>query len=92
MISTLEKEAQVALTSSKTAPEQFKEKPKEPQKRQRVPKKTRQGKRNRQSSQALPTRIQYSQIGTFGHGKCVQYGQNPYGFHIQGTGKNEQDL
>ncbi|MBW0524804.1 hypothetical protein O181_064519 [Austropuccinia psidii MF-1] len=52
------------------------------------------GKRKRQSklAQNLPTRVQDPQIGTLSSGKCLQYGQNSYGFHSQGEGKDEQDF
>ncbi|MBW0587050.1 hypothetical protein O181_126765 [Austropuccinia psidii MF-1] len=48
--------------------------------------------RQRQLAQTLPTRVKDYKIGTFSHGECVQYGQNAYGGHSQGTGKDEQDL
>ncbi|MBW0531128.1 hypothetical protein O181_070843 [Austropuccinia psidii MF-1] len=52
------------------------------------------GQRERQSqfAQTLPTRVQDSKIGIISHGKCIQYGQNPYGIHRKGVGKDEQDF
>ncbi|MBW0568082.1 hypothetical protein O181_107797 [Austropuccinia psidii MF-1] len=48
--------------------------------------------RQRKLAQTLPTRVQDPQIGAFSHGKCLQYGQDSYGIHIQGEGKDEQNL
>ncbi|MBW0572446.1 hypothetical protein O181_112161 [Austropuccinia psidii MF-1] len=53
---------------------------------------SRQGQRQSQLAQTLPTRAQDSQIGAFSRGQCVQYGQEFDGIHIQGTGKDEQNL
>ncbi|MBW0461071.1 hypothetical protein O181_000786 [Austropuccinia psidii MF-1] len=59
---------------------------------ERSHKKSRQGKRKSKWAQKLPTGVQDSQIGTLSCGKCVQYGQNPYGVHSKGTGKDEEDF
>ncbi|MBW0528513.1 hypothetical protein O181_068228 [Austropuccinia psidii MF-1] len=53
---------------------------------------SRQGKRQHQLAQTLPTRVQDCQIGAFSCGQCLQYGQNPYGIHSQGAGNDEQNL
>ncbi|MBW0577177.1 hypothetical protein O181_116892, partial [Austropuccinia psidii MF-1] len=53
---------------------------------------SRQGKRQSQLSQTLPTRIQDPQIGAFICGQCIQHGQNSDGIHSQGAGKDEQDF
>ncbi|MBW0537919.1 hypothetical protein O181_077634 [Austropuccinia psidii MF-1] len=50
------------------------------------------GKRQRKLAQTLPTRVQDPQIGTFSHGQCLQYGQDSYGNHRQGAGKDEQEF
>ncbi|MBW0470442.1 hypothetical protein O181_010157 [Austropuccinia psidii MF-1] len=85
----LEKEGPVLQTSSRKVqiPAQ-----RTTEETERFQEKSRQGKRQRQLAQTLPTRVQDSQIGTFSHGHCVQYGQSPYGAHSQGTGKEEQDI
>ncbi|MBW0591846.1 hypothetical protein O181_131561 [Austropuccinia psidii MF-1] len=46
----------------------------------------------KEREKTLPTRVKVSQIGTFSHGQCVQYGQNFYGIHSQGAGKDKQDF
>ncbi|MBW0560698.1 hypothetical protein O181_100413 [Austropuccinia psidii MF-1] len=51
---------------------------------------SRQGQRQSQLAQTLPTRVQDSQIGAFSCGQCVQYGQDSYGIYSQGAGKDEQ--
>ncbi|MBW0573610.1 hypothetical protein O181_113325 [Austropuccinia psidii MF-1] len=53
---------------------------------------SRQGKRQSQLAQTLPTRVQDPQIGAFSHGKCIQHGQNSDVIHIQGAGKDEQNF
>ncbi|MBW0559841.1 hypothetical protein O181_099556 [Austropuccinia psidii MF-1] len=56
------------------------------------PEPSREGKRQSQLAQNLPTRVQDSQIGAFRSGRCLQYGQNSYGIHSQRAGKDEQDF
>ncbi|MBW0528191.1 hypothetical protein O181_067906 [Austropuccinia psidii MF-1] len=53
---------------------------------------SRQGQRQRQLVQTLPTRVQDSQIGAFSHGQCLQYGQDSYGIHSQGAEKDGQEF
>ncbi|MBW0474879.1 hypothetical protein O181_014594 [Austropuccinia psidii MF-1] len=52
----------------------------------------RQGLRQSQLAQTLPTRVRDSQIGSFICGQCVQYAQNTYGVYSQGARNNEQEL
>ncbi|MBW0563258.1 hypothetical protein O181_102973 [Austropuccinia psidii MF-1] len=85
MTPDLKKEGPVVSKSSQQALEQSKDKHKGPQKKQRGPRKG-------QLAHNLPTRVQDSQVRALRHGKCVQYGQNSYGVHSQGTGKDEKDL
>ncbi|MBW0508854.1 hypothetical protein O181_048569 [Austropuccinia psidii MF-1] len=89
MTSALEKEESIASTSFRLVQRQAKRTFEETE---RSHTKSRQGQRQSQLLQTLPTRVQDSQIGTFSHGKCVQYGQNPYGICSQGAGEDEQDL
>ncbi|MBW0590580.1 hypothetical protein O181_130295 [Austropuccinia psidii MF-1] len=51
---------------------------------------SRQGQRQIQLAQTLPTRVQHFQIGAFSHRQCLQYGQDSYGAHSQRAGKDEQ--
>ncbi|MBW0510205.1 hypothetical protein O181_049920 [Austropuccinia psidii MF-1] len=44
---------------------------------------TRQGKRESQLAQTLPTRVQDPRIGALSHGKCLQYRQTSHGIHSQ---------
>ncbi|MBW0591703.1 hypothetical protein O181_131418 [Austropuccinia psidii MF-1] len=53
---------------------------------------SRQGQRQSQLAQTFPTRVQDSQIVAFSSGQCLQYGDNPYGFHSQRAGKDEPDF
>ncbi|MBW0559220.1 hypothetical protein O181_098935 [Austropuccinia psidii MF-1] len=53
---------------------------------------SRQGQRQCKLAPTLPTMVQDSQIGAFGSGQCLQYGQNLYGIHSQRAGKDEQDF
>ncbi|MBW0514185.1 hypothetical protein O181_053900 [Austropuccinia psidii MF-1] len=53
---------------------------------------SRQGQRKRQLAQTSPKRVQDPQIGAFSCGQCFQYGQDSYGIHSQGAGKDEQNL
>ncbi|MBW0564533.1 hypothetical protein O181_104248 [Austropuccinia psidii MF-1] len=53
---------------------------------------SRQRQRQSRLAQTLPTRVEDPQIGTFSSGQCLQYGQNSYGIHSQGAGKDEQDF
>ncbi|MBW0473903.1 hypothetical protein O181_013618 [Austropuccinia psidii MF-1] len=54
--------------------------------------KLRQGERQSQFAQTLLIMVQNSQIRAFSHGNCTPHGQSSYGFHIQGTRKDELDL
>ncbi|MBW0571285.1 hypothetical protein O181_111000 [Austropuccinia psidii MF-1] len=53
---------------------------------------SRQGQRQIQLAQTLPTRVKDPQIGAFSHGQCIQHGQNSDVIHSQGSGKDEQNL
>ncbi|MBW0583250.1 hypothetical protein O181_122965 [Austropuccinia psidii MF-1] len=53
---------------------------------------SRKGQRQSQLAQTLPTRVQDPQIGSFSCEQCLQYGQDSYGIHSQGAGKDEQNL
>ncbi|MBW0474710.1 hypothetical protein O181_014425 [Austropuccinia psidii MF-1] len=59
---------------------------------ERSKKHSRHGKMQSQLAQTLPTRVQDLQIGAFNHGQCIKYGQNSYGIHTQGVGKDEHDF
>ncbi|MBW0548703.1 hypothetical protein O181_088418 [Austropuccinia psidii MF-1] len=85
---SLEKEGPVASTSSKLAPEVSKDKPKGPQKKQKGIKNN-QGKGKGKANWHRPYPPGYRSLC---HEECIQYGQNSYGIHIQGAGKDEQDL
>ncbi|MBW0504651.1 hypothetical protein O181_044366 [Austropuccinia psidii MF-1] len=50
---------------------------------------SRQGKRQMQLAQTLPTRVKDSQIVSFSGGQCIQYGQNSYGIQSQRSGRKE---
>ncbi|MBW0524078.1 hypothetical protein O181_063793 [Austropuccinia psidii MF-1] len=63
-----------------------------PEEAERSQEPSRQGKRKSQLAQTLPTRVQDPQSGAFSHGQCLQYGQDSYGIHSRGAGKDEQDL
>ncbi|MBW0505302.1 hypothetical protein O181_045017 [Austropuccinia psidii MF-1] len=45
-----------------------------------------------QLAQTLHTRVQDPQIGALSSGKCFKYGQNPYGIHSKGEGKDGQEF
>ncbi|MBW0543912.1 hypothetical protein O181_083627 [Austropuccinia psidii MF-1] len=51
---------------------------------------SKKGKRQSQSAQTLPTRVQDPQIGAFSRGQCIQHGQDFDGTHSQRAGKDEQ--
>ncbi|MBW0573563.1 hypothetical protein O181_113278 [Austropuccinia psidii MF-1] len=82
MTPALETEGPVVSTSSRSVQRQA----------QRSQEPSRKGKRKSQLAQTLPTRVQDPQIGAFSHGQCLQYGQDSYGIHSQGEGKDEQNL
>ncbi|MBW0476823.1 hypothetical protein O181_016538 [Austropuccinia psidii MF-1] len=44
------------------------------------------------SSKPLPTGVHDPQIGASSSGQCLQYGQDYYGIHRQGAGKDEQNV
>ncbi|MBW0570647.1 hypothetical protein O181_110362 [Austropuccinia psidii MF-1] len=48
--------------------------------------------KERAKAQTLPTRVQAPQIGTFSRGQYLQYGQDYYGIHSQGAGKDEKNF
>ncbi|MBW0579723.1 hypothetical protein O181_119438 [Austropuccinia psidii MF-1] len=89
MTPTLETEAQVVSTSSRSVQRQAQSTPEEAERSQEP---SRKGHRQSKLAQTLPTRGQGSQIGAFSHGQCLQYGQDSYGIHSQGAGKDEQNL
>ncbi|MBW0485316.1 hypothetical protein O181_025031 [Austropuccinia psidii MF-1] len=53
---------------------------------------SRKGQSQSQLAQALPTRVQDPQFVAFSSGQCLQHGQDSYGIHVQGEGKDEQDF
>ncbi|MBW0562540.1 hypothetical protein O181_102255 [Austropuccinia psidii MF-1] len=82
MTPALETEGPVVSTSSKPTPEVSKDKAQgtsEEAERSQGP--SRQGQRQSQLAQTLPTRVQDPQIGAFISGQCLQYGQNFDGIH-----------
>ncbi|MBW0553125.1 hypothetical protein O181_092840 [Austropuccinia psidii MF-1] len=48
---------------------------------------SKEGKRQFQVAQTLPTRVQDPQIGGFSHGQCIQHGQDFDGIQSQSAGK-----
>ncbi|MBW0590476.1 hypothetical protein O181_130191 [Austropuccinia psidii MF-1] len=89
MTPALETEGPVASTSSRIVQGQAQITSEEAERSQEP---SRQGKRQSQLAQTLPTRVQVSQIGAFSCGQCLQYGQDSYGIHSQRAGKDEQDF
>ncbi|MBW0513458.1 hypothetical protein O181_053173 [Austropuccinia psidii MF-1] len=89
MTPALETEGPVASTSSRSVQIQA-QRISEEEERSQEP--SRKGKSQNQLAQTLPTRAQDPQIGAFSHGHCLQYGQDSYGIHSQGEGKDEQNL
>ncbi|MBW0585436.1 hypothetical protein O181_125151 [Austropuccinia psidii MF-1] len=89
MTPALETDAPVASTSSRSVQGQA-QRTSEEEERSQEP--SRQGKRQSQLEQTLPTRVQDCQIGAFSHGQCIQHGQNSDGIHSQGAGKDGQDI
>ncbi|MBW0571226.1 hypothetical protein O181_110941 [Austropuccinia psidii MF-1] len=85
----LEKEGPVMSTSSRKVQRQAQRTSEETK---RSKEQSRQGKRKYQLEQTIPTAVQFSPIGTFSHQQVVQYGQNSFGVHSQGTGKGEKDV
>ncbi|MBW0585212.1 hypothetical protein O181_124927 [Austropuccinia psidii MF-1] len=53
---------------------------------------SKQGQRQSQLTQTLPTRVQDPQIGAFSHGQCIQHGQDFNGIHSQRAAKDEQNI
>ncbi|MBW0467897.1 hypothetical protein O181_007612 [Austropuccinia psidii MF-1] len=53
---------------------------------------SRQGQRQSQLAQTLPTRVQDPQIVAFSHELCLLFGEDSYVVHSQGAGKDEQNL
>ncbi|MBW0483848.1 hypothetical protein O181_023563 [Austropuccinia psidii MF-1] len=89
MTPDLEKEGPVVSTSSRSLQRQAQRTSEEAKRSQDSSGK---GERKSQLAQTLPKRVQNSQIGAFSHGNCIQYGQNSYGMHSEGAGKDEQDF
>ncbi|MBW0525651.1 hypothetical protein O181_065366 [Austropuccinia psidii MF-1] len=89
MTLSLEKEGPVASTSSISVQKQAQRTSEEAERSQEQLRKV---QRQSQLAQNLPKRVQDPQIGAFGCGQCIQYGQNPYGIHRKGEGKDEQDF
>ncbi|MBW0501052.1 hypothetical protein O181_040767 [Austropuccinia psidii MF-1] len=89
MTPALETEVSVASTSSRSVQRQAQRTSEEEKRSQES---LRQGNRQRQLAQTLPTSVQDSQIGAFSRGQCFQYGQNSYGIHSKRAGKDEQDF
>ncbi|MBW0501316.1 hypothetical protein O181_041031 [Austropuccinia psidii MF-1] len=89
MTPALEKEGPVVSTSSRSVRGQA-QKASEEKERSQEP----SGKiqRQRKWAHTSPMRVQDPQIGTFSNGKCLQYGQNSYGIHSQGAGKDGKDF
>ncbi|MBW0585707.1 hypothetical protein O181_125422 [Austropuccinia psidii MF-1] len=81
----LETEGPVASTSSRSVQRQAKRTSEEAERSQ-------EPQRQSQLAQTLPTRVQDPQIGAFSHGHCLKYGQDSYGIHSQGSGKDAQNL
>ncbi|MBW0572321.1 hypothetical protein O181_112036 [Austropuccinia psidii MF-1] len=93
MTLALEKEAPVASTSSKPAPEASKYKPKRTsEEAERSQELSQKGQRQSQLAQTLPTGVQDPQIGASSWGQCLQYGQNSHGIHSQRAGKDEKNF
>ncbi|MBW0550258.1 hypothetical protein O181_089973 [Austropuccinia psidii MF-1] len=89
MTPALETEAPVASTSSKSVQGQAQ---KTSEEAERFPEPSKQGQRQSQLAQTLPTRVQDPQIGAFSHGQCIQHGQDFDGIHSQRAGKDEQNF
>ncbi|MBW0584359.1 hypothetical protein O181_124074 [Austropuccinia psidii MF-1] len=53
---------------------------------------SRQGQRQNQLEQTLPTGVQDFQVGAFSYGQCVQYCQDSCGIYSQGSGKDEHNI
>ncbi|MBW0586813.1 hypothetical protein O181_126528 [Austropuccinia psidii MF-1] len=53
---------------------------------------SREGKRQSQLAQTLPTGVQDPVIVALSSGQYFKYGQNSYGIHSKGEGKDEQDF
>ncbi|MBW0507050.1 hypothetical protein O181_046765 [Austropuccinia psidii MF-1] len=85
MTPVLEKEGPVESTSSRSVQRQAQRTPEEEERSQEP---SRKGKGKSHLAQTLPTRVQDPQIGGFSSGQCLQYGQNSYGIHSQGAGKD----
>ncbi|MBW0525692.1 hypothetical protein O181_065407 [Austropuccinia psidii MF-1] len=83
MTPALETEGPVASTSSRSVQIQAKRISEEAERSQEP---------SRKLAQTLPTRLQDSQIGALSCRQCLQYGQDFYGIHIQGAGKDEPNL
>ncbi|MBW0590086.1 hypothetical protein O181_129801 [Austropuccinia psidii MF-1] len=89
MTPALEKEGPVGSTSSRNFQRQAQGTSEEVERSQEP---SRKGKRQSQLEKTLPTGVQDPQIGAFSSGQCLQYGQDSYGIHIQGAGKDKQDF
>ncbi|MBW0567732.1 hypothetical protein O181_107447 [Austropuccinia psidii MF-1] len=89
MTPALETEAPVASTSSRSFQVQARRTSEEAERSQEPSK---QGQRQSQLEQTLPTRVQDPQIGAFSRGQCIQHGQDFDGIHSQRAGKDEQNF
>ncbi|MBW0590854.1 hypothetical protein O181_130569 [Austropuccinia psidii MF-1] len=76
-------------TSSRSVQRQAQRTSKETERSQEPSRKV---QRQSQLEQTLPTGVQDPQIGAFRTGQCLQYGQDCYGIHSQGAGKDEKDF
>ncbi|MBW0553753.1 hypothetical protein O181_093468 [Austropuccinia psidii MF-1] len=89
MTPALETEAPVVSTSSRSVQGQAQRTSKEKERSQEP---SRQGQRQSQLAQTLPTRVQDPQIGAFSCGQFIQHGQDFDEIHSQRAGKDEQNL
>ncbi|MBW0514801.1 hypothetical protein O181_054516 [Austropuccinia psidii MF-1] len=89
MTPALETEGPVASTSSRSVQRQAQRTSEEAERSQEP---LRQGQRQSQLAQTLPTRVQDPQIEAFSHGQCLQYDQDSHGINSQGAVKDEQNL
>ncbi|MBW0587006.1 hypothetical protein O181_126721 [Austropuccinia psidii MF-1] len=85
----LEPEVPVVPKSSRSVQGQAQRTPEETERSQEP---SRQGKKQSQLAQTLPTRVKTPQIGAFSRGQCIQHGQNSDGIHSQGEGKDEENF
>ncbi|MBW0552255.1 hypothetical protein O181_091970 [Austropuccinia psidii MF-1] len=89
MTPDLEKEGPVASTRSRSVQRQAQRTSEEADRSQDT---SRKGKRKSHLAQTLPTGVQDPQIGTFSNGQCLQFSQDSYLIHSQGSGKDEPEF